>query len=365
MTRRLLVLNGIAVLGVIIHHAHGWGLIAMFLWTHRYLPVEVPNFDQQGSFAYFGLRFFEQLMQFGLAAFLFVSGYFVAFATHRDKLWLPWRYIFVRLKSLIIPYLFWCTLLILALFIEGQRYGLVEYFRMVITGSIKGPYYYVIVLIQLYLIAPILVRFGDRHWKWLLIVTGFIQVVSQLYLYGIALGVKLPFLPDFKFPLWSFQLRVFWFALGIAVGFHPVAFKSWAVKARYYSLVSAIIFFILGMLEWELIFSYSHFIIPIETVIDSFYCVSILLLFFGFENIKIPFSKRINYLGERSYGIFLAHVPVQEYLARGIYHLMPVLLGVQVIFFPLLIVAGLGIPVLLMWIVERSRFRPYYKYIFG
>jgi hypothetical protein len=46
MTRRLLYLSGLAIVGVILYHAVGWGFVGMFWWTDRYAPVTVPNFDQ-------------------------------------------------------------------------------------------------------------------------------------------------------------------------------------------------------------------------------------------------------------------------------------------------------------------------------
>ena len=57
MIRRLLYLNGIAILCVILFHTTNWGLTAMFAWTPRYLPVSEPVFDQTGSPAYYWIRF--------------------------------------------------------------------------------------------------------------------------------------------------------------------------------------------------------------------------------------------------------------------------------------------------------------------
>jgi hypothetical protein len=46
MIKRMLYLNGLAVLTVILYHSSAWGFIGMFFWTDRYRPVSVPNFDQ-------------------------------------------------------------------------------------------------------------------------------------------------------------------------------------------------------------------------------------------------------------------------------------------------------------------------------
>ena len=76
MVRRLPLLNGLAALASVLYHSTSWGFVAMFWWTHRYLAVSVPNFDQLGSLSYYGLRVIEQLIAFAIAAFLFISGFF-------------------------------------------------------------------------------------------------------------------------------------------------------------------------------------------------------------------------------------------------------------------------------------------------
>jgi hypothetical protein len=54
-----------------------------------------------------------------------------------------------------------------------------------------------------------------------------------------------------------------------------------------------------------------------------------------------------------------------EVVARGLYHLAPFVLGYQFIFQPLLLLFGLGVPLMLMLLVERSPLRGYYRYLFG
>ena len=79
MITRLLILNGLAALGVVVHHAAAYGFLAMFSWTNRYLPVEVPNYDQLDSAAFYITQLIRQADAFTIPSFLFVSGFFVAF----------------------------------------------------------------------------------------------------------------------------------------------------------------------------------------------------------------------------------------------------------------------------------------------
>jgi hypothetical protein len=99
MIRRLLYLNGLAILAVILFHTSGMGFIAMFAWTHRYLPVTVPNYDLFGSSAYYGLRVVEGIVVFSIPAFLFISGFFIAFATGRTKSKVSWEFVSTGLNT--------------------------------------------------------------------------------------------------------------------------------------------------------------------------------------------------------------------------------------------------------------------------
>ncbi len=121
------------------------------------------------------------------------------------------------------------------------------------------------------------------------------------------------------------------------------------------------------MLEWELILHQSTelWIATKHTLIDELYALTFLLSFLAFDKISIPFSKNISEVGSKSFGIYLAHSPVLEYTSRGIYHLAPWILGYQILFQPILIILGLGIPFGLMKLVERSPARRVYTYIFG
>ncbi len=123
----------------------------------------------------------------------------------------------------------------------------------------------------------------------------------------------------------------------------------------------------IGMIEWELILSRSihEWIAAQNTLIDELYSFAFLLAFLAFDKTAIPFSKNISEIGSKSYGIYLIHSPVLEYTSRGIYHLAPWILGVQILYQPILVILGIGIPLALMKLVDRSPARRFYTYLFG
>ncbi len=370
MVRRLLLLNGLAILGVILFHASGWGFVAMFSWTHRYLPVTSPNYDLVGSPAYYILRVIEQLVVFSIPAFLFVSGYFIAFAAGRQQSTISWSIIGARIKNLLIPYLVWSFVVLVLYFFEGKRYTPVEYLRLLLTGETNPAYYYVILLSQFYLISPFLVPVARERWKLLLVVTALIQLSVQLLQYPTLLGLELPaaFQPFIDVvPKWFFPARIFWFSFGMVFGFHLQQFKAWVIQFKWTLLAILLFTFVLGLPEWELYFrmSGSGWLNPRETFIDTIYAAAFLLTFIAFDGLAVPFSKQISDLGVKSFGIYLVHSPVMEYTARAIYHLAPWLLAYQILLQPILIVLGLAVPLLLMAAVKRSPARGAYQYLFG
>ncbi|HFE67395.1 MAG TPA: acyltransferase [Chloroflexi bacterium] len=369
MIRRLLLLNGLAAIGVVVNHATGWGYTAMFWWAHRYRPVTSPNFDQMGGLSYYGLRSMEQLIMFSIPAFLFVSGFFIAFATKKNQSTVEWHVVGSRIKNLVIPYVIWSTIILLGQVLQGDGVTAVEYIQTLLFGRAALPYYYVPLLIQFYLLSPILfVPAAKKNWKLLLLLTGLIQLTVLLARYPELLGLQIPAADAIgrMTPGWFFPGTIFWFALGVVAGFQIRPFKAWLDKYKWGLLGLTILFFFLAMADWEIMLQRSgEWLTPTRTLLDEFYSGFFILAFMAFQTAKVPYAKQVNDIGVHSYGIYLVHAPVLEYLSRAIYFIAPVILGYQIIFQPILIIAGIGIPMLMMNLMNRSPARKEYKYLFG
>ena len=371
MIRRLLLLNGLAVLGVVINHSTGWGFTAMFWWVHRYMPVDPPNFEQMGSLAYYALLLVQQLIMFSVPAFLFVSGYFMAFATKRRASTVSWVIVRSRIWYLFIPYLLWSLLFFVGDLAEGSVYSIPEYLELLITGRTSPAYYFVPLLIQLYLLSPLIVPLAKRWPIVTLLVAAAVQLGVRTFVYMDTLGVSLGAAEGLMglTQSWFFPSHLLWFTAGVAVGFHLDAFKTVLARFKWGFLAVALILLPLGVVEWQWILQRSSEMwLPIrETLLDSVYAAAFILAFLSFGDLSLPYSGALGDLGSRSYGIYLVHSPVLAYGARAIYGLAPWLLAYQFLFVPLLVVLGLGIPLLFMAAVEwrQSPVRGSYRYIFG
>lgn len=371
MIRRLLLLNGLAVLGVVINHTTGWSFTAMFWWPHRYLPVDSPNFEQMGSLAYYALLLLQQLIMFSVPAFLFVSGFFMAFATKRQASTVSWKVVGNRIWLLLIPYLLWSLLLFMGDFAQGQVHTLPGYLALLITGRTSPAYYFVPLLIQLYLLSPLLVPLAKRRPLLLLLVAGAVQLGVRTLVYLDTLGMGLGAAEALMrlTPSWLFPSHLLWFVVGIVVGFHLNAFKIVLARSKWAFLAIALILLPLGVVEWQWVLQRSSepWLPMRETLLDSLYAAAFILAFLGFSDLSLPFSDGLGVLGGKSYGVYLVHSPVLEYGARAIYALTPWMLAYQFLFVPVLVVLGVGLPLLFMAAVEwrRSPVRVSYRYIFG
>ncbi len=338
-------------------------MTSMFSWSNRY-PISILSENLATSPAFYFLRVVEQLVVFSIPAFIFVSGYFAAFMAGRQSSRFNFKQTFTRIKGLIIPYLIWSILFMGLGVVEGKNYLPSRILTNLIIGSTTPAYYYVPLIIQLYLVAPILILAAKKNWKVLLLITGLIQFFIHLPVSLSLWGIEEKLITSLlQIPKWFFITRLFWFSAGIVAGLHLSKFRPSIQKKNKVFGFATIFFLIVGVIEWEFLKG------PIqtrETMIDWFYQVFFLLFFLSLgEHKKLPFAQILNFFSSKSFGIYLAHVPVMEITARSTYLLAPWLLPNHLLFFVLMLVVGLGIPVLGMQFVFSTKLRPIYGYLFG
>ena len=253
--------------------------------------------------------------------------------------------------------------------LQGQQYSFNELFKEIAFGKAAPPYYFVPLIIQFYFLSPLLVRFARTHAQLVLLITALIQFSVQTLKYLAIWGVDFSSFNAFHTITanWFFPSHIFWFSLGIALKYNLPTLKKWLARYKWGLLGLTLVLIPIGMIEWELILRHSPdvWVATKHTLVDELYALSFLLSFLSFDKISIPRSKNISEIGSKSFGIYLAHSPVLEYASRGIYNLIPWVLGYQILFQPILIILGLGIPFGLMKLLERSPARRAYTYIFG
>lgn len=137
----------------------------------------------------------RQFVAFGVALFVFLSGYFVK----DDKL--TWK----RIRRLLIPYLVWSALWFAETTVTGsQPVSTWKIFNSIFLGGAFFPLYFLSVLIQLKLLTPLLYKRihknGYKWYKdWLWLITPI--YVAGLYLWQIHTGEQ-PLVYAQIFPAW-------------------------------------------------------------------------------------------------------------------------------------------------------------------
>lgn len=359
MIRRLLTLNGLASTAVAFHHAAAYGFLALFSWTNAYRDVAVPNYDMLGTPAYYYLLAVRLLIgSYGIPAFLLVSGFYAAFAADSAGR-MSWTIILTRVKKFAGPFVIW-TLVFFAM----QRtvpHSLNEILR---------TYYYIPLIIQLYLLSPWLGPLAKKHWKLFLFITFLIQFMVEGASYLRLLGVEAVWLKTVitLTPIWFFPSRIFFFALGLTLGFHRSLFGTWLKRWKYALLVALLLFAVMSFVEYFWVDQAigERWLGPsFIGIFRTLYAVTFSFVLLAFSKVKLPLEKELNQLGLISLGIYLVNTPAIYITSSLLYKFAPWVLGRQILYQPILTAAGLFVPVLLIKLFSWQPLRRYSAMVFG
>ena len=365
-----MALNGVAILGVVLSHVAGLGQIALLLWTDRYLPPTVSISSQMHSFTYYFYLVIRQLVTFCVPVFLVVSGFFITYATKGKNGGDRWRAIRSRVTSLLIPYIIWSIIIwIYEFFINHIQHTALDYFLIFISTGADDSYYFIPLLCYLLLLSFFLVPLAIRNGKKFLVFLALIQLVPLIIQYSFVLNIYnqiFVFIASIT-PPWSVPRWIFYFGIGIFLGLNLSQVKAFIEAKRILITLITIVFGIASIIEPELIFRSTgwdlRFVaITISTTIYSIGFIFTTLLWWPDRPLL---RKPLSWLGGKSYGIYLVHEKSMEFIARLTYHFIPWLLGNPILYLPLLIAFGLGVPVALIIGFLRTPARRYYSLLFG
>jgi hypothetical protein len=374
MNKRLLLINGLAIIGVVVSHAFGWGqgVMTSEKWQGIFQTMGLWNYDRFESSAYFILTSIRMMATFCVPTFFFVTGFFIAYANRGNETKFTYKVVFSRILILLIPYTIWSILIFAAEYlIFKQQFTLLEYLWIYISFGATIHYYYVPALCWFYIFTPWLVPQIKKHSRLVLIfaiaIQLFLIVFNWLTTYQfVVIELPYPFSVTPWFPSWWISRWVFFGTLGIICGFNADQFKKW-LEAKKKVIVAGAGISMVGIIIAEIIARTSGAAQAelIARIIEQVYALFFIFAFLVLKVEKLPFARQLNWLSGRIYGIYLLHFTILDYLAHGLGVVFPFILGYQILFQILLITAGLGGPILFMIAVSRSPFRKYYRYLFG
>jgi surface polysaccharide O-acyltransferase-like enzyme len=352
---------------VVCNHAAGFGQIGLFLWADSYRPVVAPDWTQIGTISHYFLLFIRQISTFCVPAFMFVSGFFVSYAAKDKRNPINWTFVRGRIITLIIPYFIWSIVVIAGDILQGNSLLPHEYLLLIVTKGVVPPYWFIPALCFFYLISPILVRLVQLNWKLTLVISGLIQLIIVAINYLQYTNINFPWLGYISrfFASWLAFNWIFFFTFGICAGFHIQGLKQWLNKYKQILFILVLVTGLLNILESDYFLrsTLQNWGAYYGTITFNLYSTTFILWFMALE--IVPFSNHVNLLGIRSYGIYLLHYPIIEFTARVVHKIIPRLLAYPIVFVPLLVLVGLGLPILIMTAYRRSPVKQYYRYLFG
>ena len=286
-------LRGLAILGVVAIHTMG----AEYFIDNNFIYILYTNLDQ--------------LSAFSVPFFMFISGLVLTYNYGDIKLNYA-EFIKRRLFLILIPYIIWsCIYLIYNLFTIGKNIDLITVIRKLITGNAEFHLYFIVLMMQFYLIFPFILKYIQKfrkyHTSLLVLIFLFNLFIISAYYY------QFDYLSENRMKK-IFIFWIFYFVLGMVIGNN--------INSNKYYLSNKLLnfFYILFLISYiNLDISYfsngllEKNIFWLRPQILIFATLSIIITYKFIndlkitDNLKLP-AQLLRNLGQNSFGIYLSHV---------------------------------------------------------
>lgn len=256
--------------------------------------------------------FFRQFINFPVAIFIFLSGFFSV----KENI-APTKYYINRCQKLIIPFVIWSIIYDIIAVCEALSQGEhISWIRMAvyfIWGQAAPPFYYIVVLLQLTFLTPYLINAAKKESKAIALLLFSVTPVYLLvlYAYKISLGSKgIPFSTLYAavFPAW---FGFYW--LGIYIRCNEKQLSGLILKL---GKVSYLIFSLFLSAIESMLWIQANLGVKfaLNQVRYTCFLCSTILIFLFVKNQPLPIRERggfhcfLRYIGDISYGIFYVHI---------------------------------------------------------
>ncbi len=274
------VIKGISILAVILIHVQ-----------YVYFEYFFEALSQAESLFFI---FISNLGRFAIPIFLVSSGALLSYKKNDT----PLRFFRKRTTKILIPFFIVAFLLLII-----QQVPPSKWFIEIITGKISTPFYFVIVLIQLYLLYPLLLKM--IRYKWFL----YFSFVFSLLIYApYQLGLDIFKMGDFTGCF--FGRFLFFFVFGMYTKEYYLSNpKKFTVPEIMFWSSTLFIFLLEVLLSKQILYN-----------VRLLYGMGMLNIFFIFKN---KFFGKVNIIttflskaGKLSLWIFLLHYQIEEFVLK-------------------------------------------------
>jgi peptidoglycan/LPS O-acetylase OafA/YrhL len=189
--------------------------------------------DTTGELTRLVFLFLNRALVYVVPAFLFISGLVLTY-NYQHKTFNYFQFITKRTKNIIMPYFFW-TVIFYVIFVQQRVYefSLAFFLEKFFLGDLVYHLYFIVLIIQFYLLFGIFKWLFQKYNSFLLLVTMFVlNVLFMKYIY-------FPYVDRF------FMQYLCFFALGCFFATNYQQLKKHMYSYRYISLVAYLVLSIL------------------------------------------------------------------------------------------------------------------------
>ncbi len=289
--------RGLAMAAVIA--AHGFGTV---------YPDGCPSI---GKWNFYFLLAYVQPLLFTVPALFFMSGYWSSkrpISSLRDYRGFLAR----KLSRLLIPYLFWSLVILGYGAVKTEKLDVHEIVRRLLTGGASYPYYFIIALVQLYLLTPLLHYVNHRPRGPMLIFALAVASLTAVYLsrvYGVIFHLPM-YLPFYSW--------IVYYELGLLAATNPDK-ALFPGKVRRFIVPAVLVCLLVSEIEAAALVSkcknLPFAISPVKYSTFSYSACVIAAFLAARESIN-RWPKFLVRCGNYSFGIYLIHLPVLHQVAE-------------------------------------------------
>jgi surface polysaccharide O-acyltransferase-like enzyme len=325
--------RGVAIIAVVAIHSSGFG----FSW----------RYSASGRWNFTFIIAYIQLLLFAVPALIFMSGYWSSKSPIKSLKDYT-SFLTRKLPRVLIPYLFWSFVVFGYTAIQTGGMDIRRMVLELLTGGACFPYYFIIVIIQLYMITPLLQYVNRRAYGLMLVLVFSMTTVFALYLSRVySLIWHLPaYLPFYSW--------IIFYEIGLLTGDRydkKITFKS----APVFILSSVLICLLISELEGMILLSgYDNLGFAISPVKYSsiLYSVCIICGFLFLRGRLNRWPKFLVAIGNYSFGIYLIHIFVLGKVA-GIVQKAEIIYSFQLLYQFIVVLITIPICFLLISVTRR------------
>lgn len=275
-----------------------------------------------GSLGHLGFFIPWWIASVAVYGFIFLSG--LKLCLNIEKPFELGKFYWKRAKAILFPYILWVVIYyIISLIQNGSPFSFKALGNALITGNITSHLYFIVVILQFYLLAPL--------WRWCVqkihpgIALPIALCLSCISLVRLNPTLQAFNLPPFQYTDRFFLTHLFFWLSGCYVGAYYQDFKK-GIQAH--PLLCSVAFFIATALDLYVGFTNTvgTRYLPLHTETHLLFLIIAILFFYMLclKGQRLYQTKGIALLDRSSFAIYLSHIFIMNILAEGLIHLLKI-----------------------------------------